>query len=89
MIHYLINDLYNDSFPVIELINDLANDSFPVLKRGKIEITSKQEITTQLAQNNLELIVWAIGWTRICCVMQISSIRRGVSSVRFSLGLGH
>ena len=37
------------------MINDLANDSFPVVKRGKIEITSKQEITTQLTQNNLEL----------------------------------
>ena len=55
MIHFLINDLINDSFPVFDLINDLANDSFPVVKRGKIEITSKQEITTQLTQNNLEL----------------------------------
>ena len=33
MIHHLINDLYNDSFPVIDLINDLANDSFPVVKK--------------------------------------------------------
>ena len=44
MIHFLFN-----------LINDLANDSFPVLKRGKREITSKQEITTQLTQKDLEL----------------------------------
>ena len=43
MIHFLFN-----------LINDLANDSFPVLKRGKREITSKQEITTQLTQKDLE-----------------------------------